>query len=43
MPPPGAATRPRPAPPTRTEFDDDLHSAPTMIINPGRLRGRGRA
>jgi serine/threonine-protein kinase len=46
QPPPVPRNRPTPptraAPPVRTEFDDDLHSAPTMIIDTGRMRGRGR-
>ena len=40
--PPPVPPRPRPTPPGRTEFDEDLHSAPTMIIDIGRMRGRGR-
>jgi serine/threonine-protein kinase len=41
LPPP--PPRPRPSQPIRTEFDDDLHSAPTVIIDAGRTRGRGRS
>jgi hypothetical protein len=37
------AARPRPPHPTHTEFEDDLHSAPTMIIDVARIRGRGSA
>jgi hypothetical protein len=42
QPPPVPAPRPRPTPATRSEFDEDLHSAPTMIIDVSRARGRGR-
>jgi serine/threonine-protein kinase len=42
QPPPVPAPRPRPTPPTHNEFEDDVHSAPTMIIDVGRIRGRGR-
>jgi hypothetical protein len=41
-PPPPPATRRRPSQQIRNEFDEDLHSAPTMIIDVGRMRGRGR-
>ncbi|TMQ18875.1 MAG: serine/threonine protein kinase [Deltaproteobacteria bacterium] len=41
-PPPPPPPRPRASQPIRTEFDEDLHSAPTMIIHTGRVRGRGR-
>jgi serine/threonine-protein kinase len=41
-PSPPPATRPRPSQQIRNEFDEDLHSAPTMIIDVGRMRGRGR-
>jgi eukaryotic-like serine/threonine-protein kinase len=37
-PPPRTATRPL----TRPPYDEELHSAPTMIIDIGRARGRGR-
>jgi serine/threonine-protein kinase len=40
-PPPSAQPRARPSPPAHNEFED-VHSAPTMIIEPGRARrGRG--
>jgi hypothetical protein len=53
QPAPGAATHPpppspsspprtRPSHPPRSDFDEDVHSAPTMIIDASRLRGRGR-
>jgi serine/threonine-protein kinase len=52
-PPPGPPVHPpaKPAPrasaaqpePAQPELDDDLHSAPTMIIDVGRIRGRDRA
>ncbi len=38
-PPPRGSNRQRAAQPI---YDDDLHSAPTMIIDIGRVRGRGR-
>jgi hypothetical protein len=38
VPPPRART----AQPARAELDEDVHSAPTMIIDVGRVRGRGR-
>jgi eukaryotic-like serine/threonine-protein kinase len=40
--------QPPPTPPraeaadARPDFDEDVHSAPTMIIDVGRIRGRGR-
>ena len=40
-PPPPAQPRSRPSPPGHNEFED-VHSAPTMIIEPGRARRRGR-
>ena len=39
QPPPTPPPRARPSPVPHTEFDD-VHSAPTMIIDVGRLRGR---
>ena len=42
-PPPAPTPRPRPVPLSDGGFgDDDVHSAPTMIIDIGRIRGRGR-
>jgi eukaryotic-like serine/threonine-protein kinase len=41
--PKAQAAAARPAQPTHTELEDDLHSAPTMIIDVARIRGRGRA
>ncbi|HEU4732129.1 MAG TPA: hypothetical protein VFT22_29745, partial [Kofleriaceae bacterium] len=48
-PDPRARTQPPPVPPPRSritparpDFDEDVHSAPTMIIDVGRVRGRGR-
>ncbi len=38
---PVASAPPR-APQAASEFEDDVHSAPTMIIDVGRIRGRGR-
>ncbi|CAN5706628.1 hypothetical protein BH11MYX3_BH11MYX3_33520 [soil metagenome] len=44
--PPRKNRQPSPAaaspPPEQPVYDDDLHSAPTMIIDIGRMRGRGR-
>jgi serine/threonine-protein kinase len=41
---PPLPTPPRARPVSRSDggFDDDVHSAPTMIIDVGRIRGRGR-
>jgi serine/threonine-protein kinase len=44
-PPPRRAARTQPPPPPRTVqpvFDEDLHAAPTMIIDIGRMRQRRR-
>ena len=41
-PPPPPHNTPRAQPPAQPIYDDDLHSAPTMIIDIGRIRGRGR-
>jgi eukaryotic-like serine/threonine-protein kinase len=38
-PPPRARAGTRP-PPVRRDFDEELHAAPTMIIDVGRIRGR---
>jgi serine/threonine-protein kinase len=43
QPPPVPPPRPRVTPQTRPEHDVDVHSAPTMIIDVGRARGRGRS
>jgi hypothetical protein len=40
--PPHPAHRPSPPPHPAADYEDDLHSAPTMIIDIGRMRGRGR-
>ncbi|HEX4416964.1 MAG TPA: serine/threonine-protein kinase [Kofleriaceae bacterium] len=40
-PSPRAASHPVPPPTNRNDYDEDLHSAPTMIIDIGRVRGRG--
>ena len=37
-----AATAPRGSPARARCYDEDLHSAPTMIIDISRMRGRGR-
>ena len=42
QPPPPPRGTGRGQPQARPIFDDDLHSAPTMIIDIGRMRGRGR-
>jgi hypothetical protein len=42
QPPPIPPARPRPTQQARAELDEDVHSAPTMIIDLGRARGRGR-
>jgi len=39
---PQPASRRRPSQPGRPTFEDDLHSAPTMIIDMARWRGRRR-
>ena len=45
-PPPRAKSQPPPIPPrhasAHSDFEDDLHSAPTMIIDVGRIRERRR-
>ena len=41
-PPPAPRGAGRGQPPAEPLYDDDLHSAPTMIIDIGRMRGRGR-
>ena len=42
QPPPVPAPRPTPRPSQRPIYDEELHSAPTMIIDIRRGRGRGR-
>ncbi len=42
QPPPVPAARPTPRPSQRPIYDEELHSAPTMIIDIRRVRGRGR-
>ncbi|MBL0213171.1 MAG: serine/threonine protein kinase [Myxococcales bacterium] len=42
QPPPAPRGTGRGQPPAQPIYDDDLHSAPTMIIDIGRMRGRGR-
>ena len=41
QPPPMSGAAP-PRPPARPIYDEELHSAPTMIIDIRRVRGRGR-
>jgi eukaryotic-like serine/threonine-protein kinase len=43
QPPPPPPPRTRPSFPARPAIDEDVHSAPTMIIDVGRVRGRGRS
>jgi hypothetical protein len=42
VPPPRARTTQSARPEPRPDLDEDVHSAPTMIIDVGRVRGRGR-